>query len=264
MATSASLGEEIYRTRDKRGWILVYQKGDLRTLSFGHNDEQSGMSLSQPQRLEYRYTQAMMLGPLLVEQVHRVTVLGLGGGSLVRALLFAFPECRVTVVENRPQVVTVAKKYFSLPDHPQLKIQIADAGRFIAEAHQPCDLMFTDLYHGEGMDDQQTHKIFLARCRAALGGTGLLVMNLWNTDYRYSRRNKAALADAFGDHLFIVTLACGNNIAFAFAEPPPRFERKAFFESAHELGLHMDIPLQRLARHLWLQNSSAIQTRDRS
>ena len=109
------LGQEIYRTRDDQGWICVFDNGQRRFLAFGNDVEQSCMSLGEPYRLEHVYTQAMMLATLFPSQVGRATLLGLGGGSLARALLHYFPVCRVTAVELRAQVATVARRFFELP-----------------------------------------------------------------------------------------------------------------------------------------------------
>lgn len=252
------LGEEIYRTRDEQGWILVYQKGELRTLSFGSRDEQSGMLLSQPEQLEYAYTQAMMLSLLLAPQPRRLAVLGLGGGSLVRALLHVLPHSSVTAVESRSEVARIARSYFSLPSTPRLRVVIADAGDYLRQKGPPWDLVLTDLFVQSGMDPQQTDTDFLDACKARLGPRGVLAMNLWNTDYRESRHNRERLMAAFDDRVLHITVSGGNSVAFAFAGEIPALARRPFFAAAQDLGLALGIPLQRMARSLWLQNALRI------
>ena len=120
-------GAEIYRTCDDQGQIVVYQQGDRRILTFGNEIGQSSVSLANPARLEYSYTQAMFLAPLLVPELRTALVLGTGGGSLVRALRAGFPGCFVTAVEGRAEVVRVARDWLYLPEESRTTIVIADA-----------------------------------------------------------------------------------------------------------------------------------------
>jgi len=255
------LGRQIYRTRDDKGWICVHQDGHRRFLAFGNQVEQSCMSLQEPLRLEHAYTQAMMLSTLFLPRLERATLLGLGGGSLARALLGYFPSCRVTAVEHRAQVAAVAREYFALPHDPRLRIIIANAGDYLVKPGKASDLVLADLYDAEGMDAQQTQEAFLARCRAALTSDGVLAVNLWNKDYRASLSAQEALSAAFGGKLLGLGVQGGNSVCFGFAGPIPELERRVFFEQAQTLGLRMAIPLQRLARNLWLENTSILQYR---
>jgi spermidine synthase len=253
------LGREVYRTRDEQGWICVLENGQRRFLAFGNQVEQSCMSLGEPHRLEHVYTQAMMLATLFPAALERATLLGLGGGSLARALLHYFPRCRVTAVEQRALVAAIARQFFELPHDPRLRVIIADAGDHLAGPRKRSDLILADLYGSDGMDPQQCQPAFLGRCRAALTCHGVLAVNLWNDDYRDSRAARAALVEAFDGMVLQLHVAGGNSISFAFAGQLPDLKRRQFFAQAQALGLSMGIPLQRLARNLWFQNSGVLQ-----
>jgi len=252
-------GNVIYRVHDDSGSIEVRDDGWRRTLSFGTPEEQSCMSRLTPHRLEHAYTQAMMLGTLFPDQLRSAAVLGLGGGSLARALLHFFPPCQVVAVEHREQVVAIARRFFGLPSCERLRVVVADAGAYLAAERESHDLIFADLYIAGGMDEQQVQEEFLTRCRLRLGPRGVLVVNLWNRDFRAARAAHRALAAAFREQLLIVAVQGGNSIAFAFKETIPCLQRRAFFTSAQTLGLRLTIPLQRLARNLWFQNASLLQ-----
>jgi len=254
-------GQEIYRTRDDQGWICVFDDGQRRFLAFGNQVEQSCMSLNEPYRLQHAYTQAMVLATLFARRLGRSTLLGLGGGSLARAMLHHFPCCRVTAVELRAQVAAVAREFFELPEDPRLRVVIADAGDYLARPRKPSDLILADLYGAEGMDNQQTQLAFLQQCHAALSPGGVLSINLWNNDYRDSRVASAALAEAFDGRVLLFDVPGGNRVCFAFAGPFPELKRRLFFEQAQTLGHRMNIPLQRLARNLWFQNTAVLQYR---
>jgi spermidine synthase len=255
------LGREIYRIRDAWGWICVFDDGQRRFLAFDNQVEQSCMSLGEPNRLQHVYTQAMVLGTLFAPQLARATLLGLGGGSLARALLHYFPSCRVTAVELRAQVAAVARQFFELAHDPRLRVVITDAGTYLERPRKPSDLILADLYGSQGMDARQTQLAFLEQCRRALTPGGVLSVNLWNDAYRDSRAASAALAEAFDGRVLLVDVPGGNRICFAFSSPLPDVKRRTLFTQAQTLGYRMHIPLQRLARNLWFQNAAALQYR---
>jgi len=256
----SSLGNEIYRTHDALGPIAVYQDGERRILTFGSAVEQSCIWLPDPVRLEYAYTQAMFLATLLGPLPSRALMLGLGGGSLVRALRHRHPRCRVTAVEARDKVATIARDYFYLPGDTRLELVIADAGALLAaRGPQSQDFVFVDLYLAEGLSPQQTGRPFLEACRAALSPRGVLILNLWGSDYQGTRESLQRTREIFDEQVLMLQVQGGNIVLFAFAAGLPELQRKRFFADAQILGLEMRIPLQRIARNLWRQNAEALQ-----
>ena len=95
--------------------VLVYEDSDTRCLCFTRQctiGRQSCMLLEHPERLVFEYTR-MMLGALYLEpEPHRILIIGLGGGTLPRALERLLPEAQIDVVEIDPAVVRVAQQYF--------------------------------------------------------------------------------------------------------------------------------------------------------
>jgi len=126
-----SLGELIHQRQDEHGLISVYQKHHQRFLTFGNSIEQSCYLLDHPCRLEHVYTQAMMLGLLLHEDVRSVLLLGLGGGSLVRALRHVRAKLGIHAVEYRQPVIDIAQQFFALPDDKNLHTYCDDAQRHL-------------------------------------------------------------------------------------------------------------------------------------
>jgi spermidine synthase len=252
------LGTEIFCDADSEGTVLVFQAGPRRILAFGNEVEQSCVLLPDTARLEYVYTQAMFLAPLLVPAPRRALVLGLGGGSLVRALREYAPRCRVVAVEQRALVVQVARDWFFLPDDDaHLQVVVADAARYMAECPVAGGMIFADLYHADGMDTRQARRDFLEQCRNALSD-GVLSANLWCSDLRILQEAGRVLREVFEERVLELHVQGGNVVFFAFSGPLPVLERKPFFAAAQALGLKLRIPLQRQARNLWRQNAEAL------
>lgn len=225
-----------------------------RYLSFGNEIEQSCIDMLRPARLCHQYTQVMMLGCLFLEARPQVLLLGLGAGSLAQALLAALPDCRVDAVEQRRQVVELAREWFELPRDRRLKVHVTDAYDYLDQDPRPADLIFADLFHDNGMDDLQAQQSFLSACRLALKPGGLLVANYWLGDPQTSLAMNQTLQAAFDHPPISLTTAEGNCIAFVFDGGPPRVRRKPLLRRAREIGAILDNPLHAQARNLLQQN----------
>lgn len=257
------LGELLARVRDAQGEIQVYGHGSLRTLTFGNAVEQSRIDLDHPERLVHVYTRAMLLGLLLAARPTRALVLGLGGGSLVQALLAADPVLAVDACEARALVVEVALEHLALPRTERLEVCVADALAHVQTTTRRYDLILADLYGAEGMHPDQDNGYFLHACAQCLRRGGLLVSNHWCGSFADSRRAQTALASAFPGGLLHLHVAGGNSIAYAFPEALPKLDPRALYGRAQALGLRLGIPLQPLARNLWRQNAETLQGRRR-
>jgi hypothetical protein len=253
------LGALLASTEDGQGTICVHQLGQHRFLTFGNAVEQSCYNIAQPHRLEHVYTQAMMLGPLLHAAPASALILGLGGGSLVRALRRVLPGIHITAVESRAAVIDLARQWFGLDeDDALLELVCEDAAGFLQQGVAQFDLIFADLYLAEGVNPLQNTRDFLDACRAHLGERGILLLNHWCSEFRDSQQSRQALREVFGEQTLELQVQGGNVITFAFRGSLPGLRKKPFLEAALTHGQRLDIPLQRLARNFWRQNSEAL------
>ncbi len=251
-------GEVVCRRRDEFGPVTVHQDHNLRYLSFGNEVLQSCVDITRPVSPVFEYLRAMLLGLVLKPQPAKILLLGLGGGSLASALLVAQPRARILAVEQRPLVVELAHQWFALPSHPRLGIRVGDADQYLRETSGSCNLLFTDIYHAEGMDEAQATVEYLAACRARLEPGGLVVCNYWLSCPLASRALNESLVQVFSDGMLKLQVAGGNAIVFAFDGGIPRLDKKLLRERAGQLGQVLDVPLARLAADLWRQNAVAL------
>ena len=258
--TDHPLGTLIAREEDALGPVCVYQRGSMRYLTFGNAVEQSCLNLDQPQTLQHVYTQAMLLGPVLLPDAANTLLLGLGGGSLVRALRQIRARMRIDAVEHRQAVIDLARSHFLLDEDARLRLHCAEGEQFVRDSEGEYDLLMLDLYLAEGAHPAQTQEAFLHACADRLSERGILLANQWCSEYRDSQRAQAAMRDVFGERLLYLQVQGGNTIAVGFKGELPDLNRNRLFEQAQAYGLALQIPLQKLVRNFWRQNAALLQS----
>ena len=82
---------------------FVLQDQGIRSLHFTHGEVQSSMRVARPDELQVDYTRTMMGFLLLNPRPRRITMIGLGGGSLAKFCHRHLRWARMTVVENNPE-----------------------------------------------------------------------------------------------------------------------------------------------------------------
>jgi len=168
---------EIFRTSDEHGNIIVYEFNKFRLMTFDSMCEQSKVRMGDPMYLDHEYIQAMLL-PLLHLTPKHVTLLGLGGGSLASCLYYVFYDAKLLVVEWRQAVIDVAYDYFDLPRDERLEVRHREAKSWIERAeNKSTDLVLSDLYHASDPHEIQFEKEFFENCHRILRDKGWLALN---------------------------------------------------------------------------------------
>lgn len=204
--------EPVYSSLDEWGKIYINEAGDYRSMKFDLLYEQSKMLLSNPSYPVFNYVRAMLFS-LTFGKVQHVLHLGLGGGSLVKAIHRLNPAIEQTVIELRPKVIALAKQYFFVPETQAIQLQCADARHYLAVADNAVDVIFADMYMACHMDPIQLQSEFIHHCRRLLPPSGWLVINYTEHDaiddilvselYRYF------------DDILLCCLANGNVVLYA-------------------------------------------------
>lgn len=216
-------GTEIFRCYDDLGPIRVFEEGSIRFLAFSEDAQQSAIDLSRPSDLVFEYTQAMMLGLIYLPDPKRITLLGLGAGSMVHAFRQYSKDLLIDVVELRPQVIKVAQDWFDLPqDDDRLNIFSDDAEQYMSEFCGETDLILADVYNDDGMLDMQLSPLFLTDCFNALSRNGILVLNLWDQGKGSHPKAKQALDVHFGANCLSCSIGGDNLIVLAFKGGMPQ------------------------------------------
>ncbi len=237
--------KEIYRAVDKYGAIQVLDDGAKRFLAFGNDHEQSCQIKASPHIPQHEYSRAIMM-VLLFCKPSSVCVLGLGGGTSVMAFMNALPQCSVSAVELRPEVVKIAHHYFKLPKHQNLHVHECDGKNFLANPSQTYDVLVADMYHHDGIDEFQLQSQFITDCARSTSAKGWLVLNYW-LDHDIPEALIKQLNESF-EQIFVCNSGGGNWIIYAgkVSANDDYLSKECIKPLAKQLGFSLNYYLKRL------------------
>lgn len=167
--------------------VLVVQHGSRRCVRLQNkknpHNSQSCMLLDRPDMLLFFYSQAMLATLATQEDGLKVLNVGLGGGTMPRAIRSYFPKSHVTSVELDPKMVDAAKEYmFFVEDERNLAV-VQDARYFIRKERArkaQYDVVMLDAFDGEYIPEHLTTQEFLQEVKAILKPGGLLMSNTFS------------------------------------------------------------------------------------
>ncbi|WP_374087283.1 spermine synthase [Methylomicrobium lacus] len=256
-------GRLIYQSHDDDGVIEVVEQNGVRSLHFGSSARQSCLRVDDPENLELTYLRAMNSWMLFKDAPEQGLLLGLGGGSLARHLLYHYPDCRLVAVEYRKDVVRVARSHFGLPLDKRLKVILDDGGEYVRRRVETLagyfSLLFVDIFDHDGMSPSLSNIAFFDACRALLKDDGMLVVNLWSTDKELFATYRDWLNEAFQDRvLFLPVKTYDNVIGLAFNKGAPLYSLKDLRSRAEALESVYRIEFSSFLKTLTKTNSSVI------
>ena len=94
-------GNIIFKANHPDGDILVVEHLGKRFLYLGSDAIQSAMDLHSPNQLQLTYTQSMMAFLLFSQLPEHCLLIGLGGGSLAKALHKQFPHTKIETSQGK-------------------------------------------------------------------------------------------------------------------------------------------------------------------
>ncbi|MGH8178034.1 MAG: spermidine synthase [Steroidobacter sp.] len=182
--------------------VLVYENAGVRCMCFTRNcriGRQSCMNTRRPDQIVMHYPQ-MMLGALYVKPAPRtVLIVGLGGGTIPRALVDILPEVRIDVVEIDPAVVRMAKKYFRFTDDERVRVYEVDGRVFVKRAvreQRRYDVIMLDAFDHEYIPEHLLTQEFLREVKSLLAPAGVLAANTFSSSRLYDHES-ATYASVF-------------------------------------------------------------------
>jgi spermidine synthase len=175
--------------------VLVYETSGVRCICFTRFcriGRQTCQDVKRPDRIVMNYPQ-MMLGALFVKpEPKAVLIIGLGGGTIPRALHEVVPQARIDVVEIDPAVVKVARRYFDLGDSKNLNVIEADGRVQVKRALRQelrYDIIMLDAFDHEYIPEHLLTQEFLQEVKALLAPGGVLAANTFSSSRLYDHES---------------------------------------------------------------------------
>jgi spermidine synthase len=119
------------------------------------------------------------------QQLHRVGIIGLAGGTIAHQFTQVYGPVPVDGVEIDPAILAVGRKYFNM-NEPNLHVYIQDGRTFIETTHAQYDLVAIDAFQQPYIPFQLTTREFFTAIRSHLSSTGVVAINTGHTatDFR--------------------------------------------------------------------------------
>lgn len=215
--------------------VLVYESGSQRCMCFTKNcriGRQSCMDMRDPYRLTLNYPR-MMLGALYLKpQPRSILIIGLGGGTLPRALMQLVPQASIEAVEIDPAVVSVARKYFDFALSERVRVAELDGRVFVKRAirqKRQYDLIMLDAFDHEYIPEHLLTQEFLREVQTLLAPGGVLAANTFSSSRLYDHES-VTYASVFGTYF---NLKQDNRVILVTQGPAPTQETIAANSRIH-------------------------------
>lgn len=214
---------------------FVLQDGNSRSLHFTMGETQSCMQLDRPDELHVDYTRTMMGFLLLNPRPRNITMVGLGGGSLVKFCRRHLPLASITVVENNPGVIALRKDFGIPDDDARLRVIADDGAAYLGTAAAAIDVLMVDGFDSGGQPAQLCSQDFYDDCFFALAAGGLLVVNL-HADHPQHELFCQRIAQSFkGNAMQVLSPDKSNCVVFAARRRPVTLQSLRSRASADQL-----------------------------
>jgi len=164
------------------GTPVVLETEHALSLHFDVRATQSIMSRRDPDKLVLGYTRAMMGFLLLQPSPTRISMIGLGGGSLAKYCYHRLPKTKVVAIEIDPAVIALRDTFHIPPDDERLEVICADGADYVRNRDARPEVILVDGFLAGGMPAQLGTADFYAACHARLADDGVLVANFLDGD----------------------------------------------------------------------------------
>ncbi|MET0279225.1 MAG: fused MFS/spermidine synthase [Pseudorhodoplanes sp.] len=161
--------------------IFVSKEGQELSMAFqlkGWDFTQSTIDLKDPDALPIAVARQMTMAVTYPEELKRILMVGLGGGTISTYLGRHIPDVSIDTVEIDPGVITAAKKYFGIKDSPRVRYLDGDGRVFLNRNKQAYDLILCDAFHGGYIPFHLLTKEFFRLVKKNLTPNGAVAVNI--------------------------------------------------------------------------------------
>jgi spermidine synthase len=221
-----------------------------RRLHFSHCSTQSVMHLDEPDALVSAYTRKMMAFLLFNPSPRRITMVGLGGGSLAKFCFRNLPNAQITVVEIDSRVVALRDEFCIPADDERFRIVCDDGACYMSKSSDAIDVILVDAFDAAGLAPTLASSDFYAQAAQRLSSRGVLVMNFSGEIARYPAHVRRIRAAFDGGALLVPVAADDNVLLFAFRRRMPWPTTSKYESRAQRLQARLALEFPRFLRRI--------------
>lgn len=209
----------IYSEQTGTEYVEIVEDGEFRWFTFGDDIPQGVMSLVSPTELVSPYVQGMVLALVFVSDVHRVLLIGLGGGSMARFLRRYFPSVSLSAIEASAPVINLARQYFFLPEEGEgFRVYCADAEEMLRLKRRPKEIIFVDIPCQR--QPVLASENFFKHCYGRFQEQGIFVTHVCCETKEAQKNYLSLLGSVFTGGIWCIPLKDFDEIVFAFKKAP--------------------------------------------
>ncbi|MDX1490175.1 MAG: fused MFS/spermidine synthase [Pseudohongiellaceae bacterium] len=218
--------ETIHEERSLYRNIFVNETGDRRCLMFDAprgERNQTCINTRDEKEMLFHYTRMSMAGLLLNPDPKNILIVGLGGGTVPKALNELYPEAQIDVLEIDQAVVNVARDYFNFVESDKMRVDVVDGRVFIKRAGiqgKKYDFIMLDAFTGEYIPEHMLTQEFLEEVKAIMTPDAVLVANTFTTSNLYAHESETYKA-VFGEFFNFKLPGTGNRVIIATLQELP-------------------------------------------
>lgn len=201
-------GKMIFQQTLDNKILKVFEDSNYRWFTFDGDIVQAIMEKTQVHRSILAVPQALLIFLLWHENAKHILNLGLGAGGLERTLSHhrAFD---ITSIDQHPEIITMAKQYFSLPDNV---LSIVDSAQYyLAKTAGSFDTILCDVYQNEQSPETLFSQKFYQDISKNLNDTGCALISI-NIDSNQQLTTLLATLRSLEFHIALLDFADYKNI----------------------------------------------------
>jgi len=179
LANNTNNRELVYSHESMYNDIFVSDYGDVRYLMFSEKLLQSGMNKNHPDSHLFNYTRLIdEAASYFAPEASEFLLIGLGGGSIPKALLAGNDNMVMDAVDIDPEVIRVAHEYFGMPKHPNLNTFAMDGRMFLPFTERKYDVIMIDAYNSLFIPFHLSTVEFYGEVANTLKPDGVAIVNI--------------------------------------------------------------------------------------
>jgi len=147
-----------------------------------------------------------------------------------------YPNATIDAVDIDPDVVHVAKEYFSFREDERMKAHVGDGRAFVENTREPYDVIFLDAFGTRNVPPHLTTVEFMRAVRRAVKPGGVIVGNIWGRPANPLYDNMLRTYQEVFDELYMLDVpGTSNKILLGMPRKQP-LDRAGLAQLARQTG----------------------------